>query len=337
MPKQIRKLWIRPEDITGCDRLLDLGDGGPPTQSLRGSHFVSSNVKWVNQARERGPADAVDSLADLPDVSFDAAVYAPAPAETKPRVFEWIDGVHSRLAEGGRFYLGGERHRGVESYRRRAEDVFGSATKVRQVGRRRVYCARKGRRSGVAEIQTSYRFECSIQGDSFSFVTRAGVFSRDHVDPGTRLLLDAIPPCQGKALLDVGCGYGALGIALARRGAIVTMTDVDVRSTRCAEENAKASGASTSIVTADLYDGVEGHRFDVIVSNPPFHSGLSFARPFVEGARRHLNPGGRIWLVVMRKEPYTLQLERYIGEVRTAVDEGGYRVLNATLSDSLGA
>ena len=320
-----------PADLPDAGRILDLGDGGP-TSSIASQHvhFVSSNVKLVARARESvTEADAVDSLADLSAGSFDAAIYAPPPAETKTRVFEWIDGVHQLLRAGGVFYLGGERHRGVESYRRRVADVFGEAVRLRQVGRRRVYRATKSGPPGVPPVDVCQDIGVSFGGDSVSFCTRAGVFSRDHIDPGSQLLLEVARIDRGQTVLDVGCGYGALGVLLARCGASVTMTDVDVRATRCAAENADLADVRAEVHTADLYDAVVGRSFDAVVANPPFHAGHTFAQPFILGARRHLRPGGRVWLVVMRSEPYRKLLQDHFGNGETVAEMAGYTVLSA--------
>ena len=333
--------WIKPSDLPGSPRILDLGDGGPPT-TIAGQkvHFISSSVKLVLQARPNvHAADALDSLADLSADEFDAAVYAPTPAEAKSRVFEWIDGIHDHLREGGLFYLGGERHRGVESYCQRVNEVFGETEKVRQVGRRRVYRATKIGPRGAAPVDVRQYIDAKIGGDSASFITRAGVFSRDHVDPGSRKLLEAVRIDRGQTVLDVGCGYGAIGIFLARRVASVTMTDVDVRATRCAQENVDRAGVLGEVHTADLFDSVVGRSFDVVVTNPPFHAGHAFAQPFITGAERHLQTGGRVWLVVMRDEPYRKLLLEIFGNGGTVANEGGYSILSAVKKrgSSLGA
>ncbi len=297
-------------------------------------HYVSSNVQLVTGARQLSSAvdfaDAVDSLDDLRVDPFDAAVYAPAPAETKSRVFEWIDGVHANLRVGGVFYVGGERHRGVESYKQRMEAVFGRVEKLRQIGRRRVYVTQKTDHPGVPPVETTQLVDISIEAETLAFVTRAGVFSKDHLDPGSRLLLETTCVGRNQAVLDIGCGYGPLGIFLARRGASVTMSDVDVRATRCAEENVDRAGVSVEVHTADLYDGVAGRSFDSIVTNPPFHAGHAFAHPLVVGARSHLRSGGRLWLVVMRADPYRKLLEQNFAHVETTCTEGGYSVLVAS-------
>jgi len=250
-------------------------------------------------------------------------------------VFELIDGGFAKLAAGGRFCLAGRRDRGVESYRRRLEAVFGNAEKVSRAGRLRAYVAYKQTGDpGVDPVDTRYAFVVAdLPGGPYQFEARAGVFSRDGLDAGTRFLIEHMSVGVGDRVLDLGCGYGALGIVAARMASEgeVAMVDVDLRSVRCARANLAANGiAHAHAGVSDAFDGLSDARFDLILSNPPFHEGNATAHPFIDGAAAYLRPGGRLMMVVMRPGAYRRRMRRVFGRVEDTGMRDGYTVLCAS-------
>jgi 16S rRNA (guanine1207-N2)-methyltransferase len=127
---------------------------------------------------------------------------------------------------------------------------------------------------------------CRLRGIEYEFLTSSGVFSRKRIDLGTRLLVESmLLPDEGE-LLDVGCGYGVVGIVAAslRPRLSVFMTDVNERAVYLAERNVERCGlVNVTVRGGDLYGPVEGGLFDVIVSNPPFSAGW---RSVVESCSR---------------------------------------------------
>jgi 16S rRNA (guanine1207-N2)-methyltransferase len=109
------------------------------------------------------------------------------------------------------------------------------------------------------------------------FVTDSGVFSHRRIDVGTRLLIDSmILPTEG-AFLDLGCGYGPIGIVASRLrpGLRVWMTDINARAVALTEENAARNRAGiVKALQGSLYEPVKELEFDVIVSNPPISAGM---------------------------------------------------------------
>jgi 16S rRNA G1207 methylase RsmC len=137
--------------------------------------------------------------------------------------------------------------------------------------------------------------------ESLVIVSRPGVFGYGRLDDGARALTEVMDIRAGDAVLDIGCGTGAVGI-LAGLGAggsgSLTFVDSNTRAVALAELNAKAAGLTndTTVVAARL-DGLPESAFDVALANPPYYAQQSIARLFVEGARRLLRPGGRLYLV----------------------------------------
>src|SRR3989442_14233504 len=132
------------------------------------------------------------------------------------------------------------------------------------------FARRPASRRRPAEIRVS------VRGHPFTFLTDAGVFSRGDLDRGTELLLEALEvgPCE--LILDLGCGYGAIGIVAARLsdGGHVILTDVNERAVGLARKNVTANGVGNAEVRlGSLYEPVGGLAFDHILCNPPIRAG----------------------------------------------------------------
>ena len=173
-------------------------------------------------------------------------------------------------------------------------------------------------------------------GRELVFETDAGVFSKDRVDRGTRELIKAITFDDGESFLDLGCGWGPVGIvaALSLPSREVWMVDVNERACELARANAQANGVRNAVVICgDGLAAVEGRQFDVIAANPPIRAGKSVVYRLVEEARDHLNPGGRFYAVARTKQGAG-SLREFIHTVFGNSDEpeigGGYRVIRAT-------
>ena len=136
--------------------------------------------------------------------------------------------------------------------------------------------------------------------------SNSGVFSHGHVDPATDLLLKHIPSLRG-SLLDLGCGCGVIGVALAKAyGLQVTLADVNPRALACAEINCRENGVRAEIVQSDCFEAItascaDGGRFDTITLNPPIHAGKEIVYNMFEGAAKHLKPGGGFYAVMLDK------------------------------------
>lgn len=174
-----------------------------------------------------------------------------------------------------------------------------------------------------------------IRGVRLRFVTDAGVFSKHGVDYGTRLLIETLAIPSGAQVLDVGCGYGPIGLYAARlcESAQVTMIDINHRAVDLARENAQANGIrNVEILQSDLYEQVRGRTFDMIVSNPPIRAGKAVVHRIFEEAVEHLAPGGSLWIVIRKKQgaPSALaKLESLFARVEEKAKSKGYRVYRA--------
>ena len=187
----------------------------------------------------------------------------------------------------------------------------------------------------LAHENRTYSF--TLLGKGFTLHSDAGVFSKDGLDDGSRLLLETIAKTNlGTSILDLGCGIGPIGIVLAgfdpnRR---VTMSDVNLRALEKARENAKANGVESqvSIIQSDIYSNIES-SFSCIVTNPPIRAGKKVTYAMYAGAVDHLNEGGRLILVI-RKQQGAPSCQRYLEtlfpKVEVVAQHKGFRILIAT-------
>ena len=143
-------------------------------------------------------------------------------------------------------------------------------------------------------------FAYFFAGHKFTFTSNSGVFSPGHVDPESDLLIRTVPPLAG-SLLDLGCGYGAIGIALCKAYDLsLTLADVNPRALFCAEINCRENGVKANILTSDCFSQIND-KFDAITLNPPIHAGKDVIYAMFEQAARHLNEGGALYVVMLEK------------------------------------
>lgn len=176
----------------------------------------------------------------------------------------------------------------------------------------------------------------SIRGHGFVFTSDAGVFSRGRLDRGTELLLEALDLGACESVLDLGCGYGVLGIVAARLsdGGRMILTDVNERAVALARRNLQANGIRNAEVRlGELYAPVADLRFDHIVCNPPIRAGRAVVDRIVSEAPDHLQEGGRLWLVARTRQGADSlrgRMAAVFGDAEVVRRGSGYKVLRAT-------
>ena len=138
-------------------------------------------------------------------------------------------------------------------------------------------------------------------GQTYNLMSDHGVFSHGHVDEATQLLLESIHLEAGQTVLDLGCGYGIIGIVLAKRdGVQVTLTDINTRALALAKDNARANAVNVRTIESDGFSHIDA-RYDVIVTNPPIRIGKTALYALYKDALEHLHPGGSFFLVNHKK------------------------------------
>lgn len=180
----------------------------------------------------------------------------------------------------------------------------------------------------------------AIRGHRFAFRTDAGVFSRGKLDRGTELLLEALVIGPGERILDLGCGYGAIGIVAARLSptSAVVLTDVNERAVALARTNLAANGIGNAEVRlGPLYEPIEDMTFDHIVSNPPIRAGRGIIDRIIAEALTHLLPGGKLWLVVRTRQgadALRSRMAQAFGSAEIMKRGSGFKVLRSMKSEA---
>ena len=176
-----------------------------------------------------------------------------------------------------------------------------------------------------------------IGGVKFALTTDSGVFSKSELDEGTRLLIETLAPLPlGKRLLDLGCGYGPIGLSLAKLNPSldeIICSDVNTRALALCERNADTLALSHRVtcLQSDIYVEIEG-QFDSIVSNPPIRAGKKVTYAIYIGAKDHLIDGGSLYIVIRKQQgaPSVMKfLEQEFGNVEVLARKKGFYVLKA--------
>jgi len=174
-----------------------------------------------------------------------------------------------------------------------------------------------------------------LRGRQFEFLTASGVFSKTRIDLGTRLLIETMILPEKGYILDLGCGYGPVGITAATFNPKlhVVMTDLNQRALWLAKENAKRNKTvNVEIRKGFLYEPVKDMKFKTILSNPPTTAGMKIVLPIIEQAPQHLKKDGLLQIVVRSKisgKRLATTMKETFGNIKIHARKSGYRVLIA--------
>jgi len=317
-----------------------LVDGVGPEGRVTALH--SSHSALSRLARLPGVKACEDVYPDPIRLGFsDAALVELPKGRSVARATLWTVG--RSLNPGAPIYLAGPNASGAKSAIKDATALFGAAPVLGyRSGCRLAMATCPAALTQPPDWETPAPWQVQLRGArrpeaAYQLVTQPGVFSWEHLDDGTALLLDHLGVEPETEVLDLGCGYGIIGLAAARAGARVTMVDDDLLAVRCARASVRANEleARCTVLPSDVFSALDDRRFDLILSNPPFHQGVdvstSVTARLIREAPQHLNPGGRLRLVANRFLAYERLMQAAFGSVTTVVDTGRYHVLEAAL------
>ena len=334
-------------------RVLDLGfhdHEGAVWAALRGAEVVALRpaidlaTGVESLARERGAtlqARLATSIDDSDEATFDVVqMIAPFYLGNGP-VRSAFTMAARALKPNGTLWFQAHRRHGAETFAKLAAESFSDVVQA-DIGTAqvRLYKATGPR----PHIPTGTGIDAIVSGGTdHTFTVRSttvtirlgeGVFGSRGIDPATTYLLDRAEIPEDAAILDLGCGAGPIGIALAAesRRRRVVMSDVSKAAVDLATANASRNGISR--VKVLLSDGVEGlahDRFDVILSNLPAHRGHiedpALAARLIAGCARHLVPSGVAWFVVNRARGIEIEASRAFRSVDVVDQNGRYKVV----------
>lgn len=183
-------------------------------------------------------------------------------------------------------------------------------------------------------------WEAILRGERFQFTTDAGVFSKDRVDYGSQVLINAMntETFPEGSLLDIGCGYGPIGLALAKSNPDrkIEMIDVNERAIALAKNNAEVNQISNAnIYKSNLFEQVERKSFAGIVTNPPIRAGKKTVHAILEQAFDYLQPQGTLTVVIQKKQGASSaknKMEETFGNVERIALDKGYWILQSIKS-----
>lgn len=180
-----------------------------------------------------------------------------------------------------------------------------------------------------------------LRHNTYQFTSDAGVFSKHSIDFGTALLIESFtrPDVPGD-LLDVGCGYGPIGISLAAlfEDHNVVMIDINERAISLAKHNAEQNNIHhITVKQSDGLTEVMGEQFSAVVTNPPIRAGKDVIYQMFTDAKEVLQVGGTLWIVIQKKQgapSAKKKLQELFGHVEEVARKKGYFIFKATKFDS---
>ncbi len=248
---------------------------------------------------------------------------------------------HQALRPGGIFYLAGSKQTGVQPLISDAEELFGKGVILGyKKGNRIVRFIKDGQnmelpgwalRPGISP-NTWQRLEIDIAGRTTFIDTLPGIFSYDRLDEGSSFLLEQKILLDGASVLDLGCGWGAIGLWAARKAAWVDMVDSNHLGVAASSRNITLNGATHArAIASDVTSSVAQETYSHILTNPPFHIGreVEYFTPmaFIQQAARVLIPKGELWLVANKFIPYIKIMQPIFRHTRIAAENTKYHIL----------
>jgi 16S rRNA (guanine1207-N2)-methyltransferase len=366
MPQQDLQRYFLPLvrehiEVTSESRVLELGyydPAGALVMAAMGARVVALRpaidlaTEVERLAREQGlrtlDARLDDSIRRDEHGTFDVAlVLAPFFLGNAP-VKSAIRTAVTALRPDGALFIQLHRRHGGATFLRFVQDLFDEVELLGMGGgQRRLYVAHGLKAEATSVIPASNAddgpsgakssaplVELAARGRTIKLQLTAGVFGARRVDPGSTLLVKSVELLAGSRILDLGCGAGTIGLALAAADSRVHVTLVD--SSRAAVELARQNAALNALTNVNLevsdgYGSLEGERFDVMVSNLPAHRGhqidVTAAERFIAQAPFHLRENGAFWFVTNKAISHELPASRAFREVRIAATDPHYKVI----------
>lgn len=186
---------------------------------------------------------------------------------------------------------------------------------------------------GLHSNPTSFEFH--FKNESFKFHTDDGVFSKKYIDYGSFVMLSTfLPNTINAPILDMGAGYGAIGIVLSRLyDKPVLMAEINKRAVGLIQKNIQENKVTAEALHSNLYSAIaEKEVFSSIVTNPPIRAGKQVVFAIYEGAYQHLLAGGELWVVIQKKQGAHSSkeyIEKLFGNCEIVKRDKGYYILRA--------
>ena len=182
-----------------------------------------------------------------------------------------------------------------------------------------------------------YMIKARVKNFDLIFKSASGVFSAREIDSASKLLIENAEIPTHSRILDLGCGYGMLGIVAAKScpTCYIIMTDINKRAVKLAKENLLLNRVGNAEVRqGDVYESVQDGKFDVILLNPPMAAGRDIVLRMIKQAPNYLNKGGSLQIVANKNKGGQFlfnEMKKLFSEVKVLKKSGGFWVVKGTL------
>jgi 16S rRNA (guanine1207-N2)-methyltransferase len=254
------------------------------------------------------------------------------PGKSRDEALGWFAAARERLEPGGKLVVAMPNTAGAGRFEKELGKAAGAISSIQKHKCRAFYATEDGRWD--AAVFREWRALLEPREVS-GFTVEAGIFSSDHIDPGSQLLADHLPAHLHGRVADLGAGWGFLSAAVLRRSPKIERLDLfeaDARALACARKNLSDHPQAVDFHWHDVTTGLPG-VYDAIVMNPPFHTGqatdVDLGRAFLKAASAALKRGGKLLLVANRQLPYEAALEASGLAWRKIAEDRVYKILFA--------
>jgi len=281
-------------------------------------------------------ATVAANAGSLPVATFDLAYLAIRPYLSNARLTDLLTGARRCLRPGGCLMLYAPMRQGAPTVLRRAGEIFGAVEVLDKPGGARIarcYATEAATTSPLAHETHETLFTVHIRGYGFSFASAPDVFSTGELDDGTRLLLESVTIAQRERVIDLGCGYGAIGIIAARLAeeGWATLVDSSAQAVVLATRNIERNDVpNADALVSDGLAAVRDRRFTLALSNPPLHAAAGTIERLTREAHAQLAPHGRLAYVVHNGYDARPIVQATFGHVVTLAETDTFRVIGAT-------
>ncbi len=329
------EVLLRHSDDFETNRILfagDLQDDLPARlETAESRAWTQQFHQWQTLSQQMGEHASYSLVADIAAIGESDTLIYYWP-KNKPEAQFQLMNLLSLLPVGTDIFVVGENRSGVRS----AEQMLATYCPLNKIDSARRCGLYHGRLEKKPEFDANGFWGEYALGD-LTIKTLPGVFSRDGLDVGSQLLLSTLTPHTKGKVLDVGCGAGVLAAVLASHSPKVRLTlcDVSAPAVEASRATLAANGFEGDVFASNVFSNVTG-RFDMIISNPPFHDGLQTsleaAQTLIRGAVRHLNSGGELRIVANAFLPYPDVLDQTFGFHEVLAQTGRFKVYRTVMT-----
>jgi 16S rRNA (guanine1207-N2)-methyltransferase len=255
------------------------------------------------------------TLGESQDLYDGAIIYLP---KAKPHLEMLLHNIACVVRKGGTVAVVGSNDAGIKSTGKLLKRHFEVAQKFDSARHCALWTCPNNTETkpfSLTEYESVGDYE--LNGTEWPIVSLPGVFSHGSLDQGTQLLLDSLPNLESNHILDFACGAGVIGcyIAAKNRDVQLSFSDINALALWACERSCELNNIKAEVIPSNGLGEWHNEKFDIIISNPPFHTGVatdySITESFVKDAKNHLKPNGELLIVANRFLPYPELIDQH--------------------------